>query len=85
MILLTKKGEVMGEPELGMDLEEMLFDFNIDEYKLRQTFYAQLQKYVSEQDKYKIDFDISTGTDGVSTVVYLYINIDNITYFGIQI
>ena len=85
MILTTKKGEVLGEPELGMDLEDMLFDYSFDEYRLRQTFYAQIQKYVNEQNVYKIDLNISTSTDGVQTTIYLYVTIDDVTYLGLEI
>lgn len=85
MILMSKRGEVLGEPELGMDLEDMLFDFTFDENKVRQSFYAQIQKYVSEQDSYKIDINLTNGTDGVKNIVYMYITIDNIAYLGYSI
>lgn len=85
MILLTKKGEVLGEPELGLDLEDMLFDFTLDEYKLRQSFYAQVQKYITESNKYDIDLNISSGSDGVQTLIYLYITIDNVPYLQFEI
>lgn len=85
MILITKRGEVMGEPELGLDLEDMLFDFTFDEHTLKQSFYAQLQKYVTEQDIYKIDLNITTGIDERETVIYLFVTINDVAYLGLQI
>lgn len=85
MILMSKRGEVMGEPDLGLDLEDMLFDFSFDEHKIQQAFYAQVQKFIIEQNIYKIDLNITTGTDGIQTTIYLYVTIDDVAYLGLQI
>jgi len=86
MILMTKRGEVLGEPDLGLDLEDMLFEFSFDENKIRQSFYAQIQKYVYEQNTYKIDLDISVSSeDNIRTVIYLFVKIDGVTFLGLKI
>jgi hypothetical protein len=46
MILFTKKGEVLGEPGLGMNLESMLFEKNVSAYEIKKEFQKQLAIYV---------------------------------------
>ena len=44
MLIYTNKGEVLGEPDLGMNLESRLFEFLMDEGNIRSDFYAQVAK-----------------------------------------
>ena len=54
MTLFTKKGEVLGEPDFGIDIEKYLFEFNIDPLALSREADAQIIKYVSEAKKRNI-------------------------------
>lgn len=85
MILYTNRGEVMGEPNLGMDLEDYLFQFTVNESELRNRFNSQIATYVPESKEFGISMDVTIETDGVQNTVYLYININNIRYMGLQI
>lgn len=85
MVLTTKKGDVLGEPDFGLDLENMLFDTTFDEGLLKSAFFGQMQKYIAESYKYNIDLTVTTGTDGISTTIYLYITVNGVPYIGIQI
>ncbi len=85
MILYTSRGEVLGEPELGLDLENNLFEPGLNETVIRDRFYAQLAKYVPEHVDYNIDCSFDTQSDGVSNTAYLYITINNEKALGIQL
>lgn len=85
MILYTNRGEVMGEPDMGMDLEDYLFQFNVNEAEIKNRFNSQVALYIPESNEFKISLDINVESDGSQNIVYLYINIDGIRYMGLQI
>jgi|694.fasta_scaffold145945_2 hypothetical protein len=55
MLIFTRKGEVLGDPRFGLNLEDLIYDFNISEKGLRN----EIQKYLIT---YIPDFDILGGT-----------------------
>lgn len=77
MTLLTKKGEVLGEPNFGLEVEKYLFEFELDPYGLAEEANSQIQSYVSEARKRQ--FSVSPGflTDERDRRIYvLQIKID---------
>ena len=54
MTLFTKKGEVLGEPDFGLDVEKYLFEFTIDPFALTKEAGGQINKYVGEARKRNI-------------------------------
>lgn len=85
MILFTNRGEVLGEPDLGMDLEDYLFQYNFDESVLRKRWDAQVAQYIPEQVDFKIDFEVQMETDGVQNFIYIFIKINGDQYIGVQL
>jgi hypothetical protein len=77
MTLLTNKGEVLGEPNFGLEVEKYLFDFELDPFKLAESANSAIQTYVSESRKRKVSAKPSYLTDEKDRKVYLLqINID---------
>ena len=77
MTLLTNKGEVLGEPSFGVQVEQYLFEFELDPCKLSEDANNQIQKYVGEAKKRKIHATPMYITDKRDRKVYvLQINID---------
>ena len=54
MTLFTKKGEVLGEPDFGLEVEKYLFEFTIDPFALTKEAGGQINKYVGEARKRNI-------------------------------
>lgn len=48
MILFTNKGEVLGDPNFGANLEEILFEFKVSEDYVKTVIYEQIQTYIPE-------------------------------------
>jgi hypothetical protein len=46
MLLLTNKGEVMGDPQFGLNLEDLIFTLQVSEYSLKKELDLNLQTYV---------------------------------------
>ena len=82
MILFTNRGEVLGFPDFGMDLEESLFDFDINEGLIRDRFYAQIAKFIPET-QYKIDIEFERQMDEVESTLFIFITIDGQKVFGL--
>lgn len=82
IILFTEQGEVMGYPNLGMDLEDYLFNFNINDSVIKERFYAQIAAYIPERT-YDIDIDIARENNITSKTLNLYIKVNGKTVMGI--
>lgn len=85
MLLYTTRGEVLGEPHMGMDLEDYLFQSNVNEGEIKNRFNAQVALYIPESGDFNINLDVSVETDGVQDTVYLYIYLDDLLYMGLQV
>jgi len=85
MILYTNRGDVLGEPEFGMSLEQHLFDFGLNEGAVREKFQAQVAKYIPEAGDFDIDCSVQIKTDGLRDVGYLYITLQGDPQINIQL
>jgi hypothetical protein len=48
MILFTIKGEILGEPDFGANLDELLYETTVSEQFVQETIEEQLSVYVPE-------------------------------------
>jgi hypothetical protein len=55
MTLFTRKGEVLGDPNFGVDIEKYLFEFSIDPFALTKDAKDQIDNYVLESKKRTIN------------------------------
>jgi len=57
--MMTRPGEVLGDPYFGIDLEGLLFDFGIEQGTLDRAIRMHLLTYVPlAASKYDVDFKI---------------------------
>ncbi|CAB4175505.1 hypothetical protein UFOVP1247_190 [uncultured Caudovirales phage] len=77
MTLFTKKGEVLGEPDFGVDIDSYLFEYSIDPHALGKDANGQINKYVGEARKRQITVTPSIYPDDRANrdVFVLLINI----------
>lgn len=83
MIIFTQKGEVLGAPNLGISLEEYLFDLNANTAQIQNAFYGQLASYVPEAGKYNVQIDVKFQTGEVRDLCFIDIYIDGSKYIGV--
>jgi len=58
-VMLTKPGQVLGDPYFGIDLESLIFDLEIDQATLEQAIALQLMTYVPlSRSTFQVDFKI---------------------------
>lgn len=67
MLLLTNKGEVLGDPKFGLGLEALVYDMKVSEYSLRKELDLQLSTYCplfsSISGTYDLKFYLGTERD----------------------
>jgi hypothetical protein len=59
-IMLTKPGEVLGDPYFGIDLESLVFDFNISQQNLEKAINLQLYTYCT-LSRTELDISFTVG------------------------
>ena len=84
MTLLTEKGEVLGEPEFGIDVNRYLFDFNVDPFAISAGAELQLEKYVTASRTRDISVTPAKYTDERERQIFvLSIGIEGEDPFGL--
>lgn len=87
MILLTNKGEVLGEPNFGVEIEKYLFEFDVDPFGLAGAASAQVGEYISLAKTREIQIDPARIEDKGNAygrdVLVLNINIGQGKEFGV--
>jgi hypothetical protein len=67
MLIFTRKGEVLGDPRFGLNLEDLIYDFDISEKALRDEIQRYLITYIPEFDilggTFEIKFFLGTNRD----------------------
>lgn len=76
-ILFTNKREVMGQPNFGCSLEELVYDFGLNEHDLRSRITDQINHYCPLATKYNIATDIMFMRGEVRDIAYIDITIDS--------
>lgn len=57
--MLTAPGEVLGDPYFGVDLEALIFDFEVDKITLERAIRLHLMTYVPlASSKFNVDFTV---------------------------
>jgi hypothetical protein len=76
MILGTRQGQVLGDVNFGVAIEDLVFETRIDKFELEEKIRGQIFQYVSESADYQIDPKVSFGqAEGYDyCVIDFYIN-----------
>jgi hypothetical protein len=76
MILSTSQGQVLGDLNFGVGLEDLVFETRINKMELEEKIKSQIMQYVDESKDYKIVPQVSFGrADGYDyAVIDIFIN-----------
>lgn len=75
MLIFTQTGDVLGVPNLGLNIQSLIYDTNYNKNVLLKSIKTQFDKFLKyNRESYRVDFDINfyNGTSrdiGVLTVV----------------
>ena len=84
MTLLTEKGEVLGEPDFGVNVNKYLFEFDIDPFALSGEAEGQIDKYVTSSRKRDMQVRPGKYTDEKQRQIFvLNVNIKGTDSFAL--
>jgi hypothetical protein len=67
MLIFTRKGEVLGDPSFGLDLEELIYDLELSEFSIRKEIEDNIKTYIPEFESlggtYDLKFYLGTNRD----------------------
>lgn len=75
--LFTNKTEVLGSPEFGCGLENMIYALGLNEHQLKTTIEGQIRAYCPLASKYNVETKISFLRGTVRDIAYIDITINS--------
>jgi len=84
MIIFTNRGELIGDPNFGLSLEQLLFELNANTLKIKQEFYGQLSAYVPDTANTPVSIEVTFSEGTVRDICYIDIYIDGKKYLGVE-
>lgn len=78
LLLFTNKGDVLSDPDMGCDIEKLLWETNVNDDFIEQEVNIQIITYVPEakQYNYEVNFYIVPGTTPGQDVGILEVDLD---------
>ena len=87
MLLFTNKGELLGKPDFGCDLQKLLFETRIAKSGVKTIIIEQINKYIPEirNINYILDVQFSTDPENFQEVMEIFFTIsDYEVYFVVS-
>jgi len=85
MILGTSQGQILGDLNFGVGIEELIFETRINKIEIEEKIKAQISQYITESGDYKITPSVSFGkADGYDYAV-IDIAINNSKVIGLLV
>ena len=75
--LFTRKRDVLGEPNFGCNLEDLVYSLNQSEFQIRNEIESQLMNYVPLASKYSTSVDVKFFKGEVRDICYVDITVNN--------
>lgn len=63
MIIFTNKGELLGDPEFGCDLQNLLYHTKISAFAVKNIIINQINLYISELNSVNYKLDVTFEQD----------------------
>lgn len=74
-LLFTNKGDVLGDPDFGANLEELLYETGLDDVSVRQVIIDQLEIYIPEIFGTSFDIGVVFVEDPFNYQEMMFINL----------
>lgn len=84
-LLFTNKGEVLGEPNLGVNLEDLVYTLNYNESMINSLINQQINQYVPLAGKYNVQIETSFYKGTVRDIAQINISIDSKYQVGVYV
>lgn len=85
IILSTRKGDVLGDPEFGASLEDFIFDTNFPATEIEDEIKAQIARYVPEAIRFDIKVKVKLEKGVTSDIGFVDIIINGNKEIGVLV
>lgn len=89
VLLGTRKGQVLGDPDFGLNLEDYLFEMNLNAASIKKEILLQFGKYIipGTNPMYEISVDVNFGKNPYAAYDYMIVDIyiNQRKYLGVLI
>lgn len=77
VVLFTNRGDVMGNQHIGCNLEDLIYEFNFNNYKIKEVIEKQINVYCPLAQTHTVEVDVSFQRGEVRDIAYVDILINN--------
>ena len=85
MMLFTKRGEILGAPDFGANLEDYLFTLSVNAYSLKSMLMAQTIKFIPLAEKYQVVYDIKFAKGTIRDICLIDVRMLGNPVFGMVV
>lgn len=85
MILFGRKGEVLGDPDFGVNLDDYVFEIGLSNDSIKEKIVEQFQKYIPGYDTFNIDIDVKFYKGTIDDICTIDILIDGKRSFTLYV
>jgi len=85
MMFGTTQGQVLGDLNFGVGLEDLVFQTRINKMELEEKIKTQIMQYIDESAKYKIEPRVSFGKEEGYDYAVVDIFINDLKVIGILV
>lgn len=82
MAINTEKGEVLGIGDFGFDLEAEIYDFKLNERKLRSKIMSQIERFCSLHTRFKTNISVKFMRGDVRDIALIDFHINGNKMIG---
>lgn len=84
-LIFTNKGEVLGNPEFGLNLDDYVYSFMYNDDMLKGAVSNAISQHVPLSNKYPVNVTVDYTTESDRNAVYIDITIDNRYGIGLYV
>jgi hypothetical protein len=84
-LVFTAKGDVMGVPDFGLNLEDYVYSFMYNDDMLKGLVSNAISQYIPLSKKYPVDVNVEYVTESERNAVYIDIVVDNRYGIGLYV
>ena len=84
-LIFTNKGEVMGNPEFGLNIEDYVYSFRYNDTMLQSMITSEISRYVPLSYKYPVNVNVEFTSETERNMVFIDITIDNRYGIGLYV
>ena len=84
-MLFTNRGEVLGSPEFGANLEDLIYSLGYNESQIQAIIDEQMKRFIPLATKYDVQTQVAFYRGNVRDIAQINIEIDSKYQVGVYI